>query len=98
MAPNKLVRTDHNAQTLDAFITTTSATVEGDEDRPTKRRKSDHDPDFASQLAKEAATGPRARIAQSECMLASVRELRKEAIKRCHAGERFPPFSCQTSG
>ncbi|KAL8279423.1 hypothetical protein RQP46_008235 [Phenoliferia psychrophenolica] len=86
VAPNKLVRTDQHAQTLDAFLTPTAA---GDEARPSKRRKSDHDPDFATQLAQEAASGggggPRARIAQSECLLKSVRDLRKESIARCHA-------------
>ncbi|KAK4704279.1 DNA mismatch repair protein MLH1, partial [Phenoliferia sp. Uapishka_3] len=84
VAPKSMVRTDQHAQTLDAFLTQTKTSID-DEERPTKRRKSDHDPDFANQLAKEAAIGPRVKIGQSECMLKSVKELRKEAIGRCHA-------------
>lgn len=61
------------------------------EERPTKRRKSDHDPAFAQELAKEnqsAGLGGsgRIKIVQSECLLKSVRDLRKEVVEGAHAG------------
>jgi DNA mismatch repair protein MLH1 len=97
IAPNKLVRTDHQAQTLDGMFTPHVSSdavgppeggVEGEAERPTKRRKgqSDHDPQFAALLAKEARehAAVRARIAQSECELTSIRELRGEVVRRRH--------------
>lgn len=88
VAPNKLVRTDQHAQTLDAMLHSigpSSTSGAGDDLRRSKRRKSDHDPAFASRLAAaEASKGVRTRIPQSDCMLKSVRELRKEVVSRCH--------------
>lgn len=99
IAPNKLVRTDHQAQTLDGMFTPhlSSNAVgpgeaegggEGETERPTKRRKgqSDHDPQFAARLAKEARDHAvvRARISQSECELTSVRDLRDQVVARRH--------------
>ncbi|BGP42915.1 DNA mismatch repair protein Mlh1 [Rhodotorula kratochvilovae] len=100
VAPNKLVRTDAQSQTLDAlFPTLPSASTskaraatgeedeEGADDRPSKKRKSDHDPAFAAQLAAEEAAAQRSarvRIAQSECALTSVRQLRKEVLEARH--------------
>ncbi|GJN93144.1 hypothetical protein Rhopal_006191-T1 [Rhodotorula paludigena] len=53
-----------------------------------KKRKSDHDPEFAQQLAAEQArqTSARVRIAQSECALTSVKQMRKEVIEERHDG------------
>ncbi|GAA6046741.1 hypothetical protein JCM3770_003144 [Rhodotorula araucariae] len=103
VAPNKLVRTDAQSQTLDALFPTLHATStskargastgeEGDgdgggQDRASKKRKSDHDPAFAAQLAAEQAAAQRSarvRIAQSECALTSVRQLRKEVLDARH--------------
>ncbi|TNY23865.1 hypothetical protein DMC30DRAFT_443994 [Rhodotorula diobovata] len=102
IAPNKLVRTDAQSQTLDALfpaLPSTSKTrnvvdadAEGDgteSDRPSKKRKSDHDPAFAAQLAAEQAAAQRSarvRIAQSECALTSVKQLRKEVLEARHKG------------
>ncbi|GAA5984671.1 hypothetical protein JCM10908_003452 [Rhodotorula pacifica] len=109
VAPNKLVRTDAQSQTLDALFpaaprTSTGkprrggasiaedgvdiATGEADASRATKVRKSDHDPAFAARLAAEQAAEARARvrIAQSECALTSVKQLRKEVIEARHEG------------
>lgn len=87
-APNKLVRTDYQAQTLDGMFPPTRPSSAPGEDRPTKRRKgpSDHDPEFATLLAKESSVqaASRARIAQSDCDLTSIRELRADVIKRRH--------------
>ncbi|GAA5836737.1 hypothetical protein JCM9279_007643 [Rhodotorula babjevae] len=109
VAPNKLVRTDAQSQTLDAlFPTLPSASklrktiVDPDDstddagaddrdadDRPSKKRKSDHDPAFAAQLVAEQSTAQRSarvRIAQSECALTSVKQLRKEVLEARHQG------------
>ncbi|GEM10824.1 DNA mismatch repair protein MLH1 [Rhodotorula toruloides] len=104
VAPNKLVRTDAQSQTLDAMFPTMPApstsraggktrdadpATNGDEDdRPSKKRKSDHDPAFATQLAAEQAAqkSARVRIEQSECALTSVRQLRKEVVEARHEG------------
>lgn len=106
VAPNKLVRTDAQSQTLDALLPVTSrastskfgnGTVptagegiesDGDEARPSKVRRSDHDPAFAARLAADQAAQARARvrIAQSECALTSVKQLRKEVIEARHEG------------
>lgn len=93
-APNKLVRTDQHAQTLDGMFLPVVQIVddegEGDTSRPSKRRKSDHDPDFASQLAEESMNllnSSRTKIAMSECLLKSVKDLRKSVIEKCHEGE-----------
>ncbi|TKA52333.1 hypothetical protein B0A53_04801 [Rhodotorula sp. CCFEE 5036] len=106
VAPNKLVRTDAQSQTLDALFPVTSragtsklrhGTVlkagegtesDGDEARPSKVRRSDHDPAFAARLAADQAAQARARvrIAQSECALTSVKQLRKEVIEARHEG------------
>ncbi|GAA5914914.1 hypothetical protein JCM6882_008108 [Rhodosporidiobolus microsporus] len=146
-APNKLVRTDAQSQTLDALFPTLPSTSssrsktrrgvpadvamyiddeagvkrrgkkgeeyssgddddeededegdeadEADEDRPSAAKKkkmkhphqSDHDPEFARRLAAEQAAGVRSarvRIAQSECALTSVRQLRKEVVEGRH--------------
>lgn len=113
-APNKLVRTDAQSQTLDALFpslgstsksssagtskhrsTAADSASEAEEDggssRPTKRKKhqSDHDPDFARKLQAEQAAqarSARVRIAQSECALTSVRQLRKEVVEGRHEG------------
>ncbi|KAI5476391.1 DNA mismatch repair protein MLH1 [Pseudohyphozyma bogoriensis] len=85
IAPNKLVRTDHHAQTLDALFHSTAQAADDAEDedgRPSKRRKSDHDPDFAERLAKEGKGEGRTRIPTSECMLKSVKQLRQEVMDR----------------
>ncbi|POY75927.1 hypothetical protein BMF94_1011 [Rhodotorula taiwanensis] len=103
VAPNKLVRTDAQSQTLDALFpaapkrdkkapasgergTDGRASDEDDGDRPTKVRKSDHDPAFAQRLAADQTAQNRARIriAQSECALTSVKQLRKEVIEARH--------------
>ncbi|GAA5876805.1 hypothetical protein JCM3774_003478 [Rhodotorula dairenensis] len=108
IAPNKLVRTDAQSQTLDALFPVTSragsskqrvgasetleegaATSDREsETRPSKVRKSDHDPAFAARLAADQAAQARARvrIAQSECALTSVKQLRKEVIEARHEG------------
>ncbi|GAA5899640.1 hypothetical protein JCM8208_000614 [Rhodotorula glutinis] len=107
VAPNKLVRTDAQSQTLDALFptlssasklrNTTATSVDADDsvdnadndDRPSKKRKSDHDPAFAAQLAAEQSTAHRSarvRIAQSECALTSVKQLRKEVLEARHQG------------
>ncbi|GAA6049587.1 hypothetical protein NBRC10513_005927 [Rhodotorula toruloides] len=99
VAPNKLVRTDAQSQTLDAMFPTlpTTSTIRAgdktreaadDQDRSSKKRKSDHNPAFASQLAAEQAAqkSARVRIAQSECALTSVRQLRKEVVEARHEG------------
>ena len=112
VAPNKLVRTDAQSQTLDALFPVTSrastsklrnGTVlqagegtesDGDETRPSKVRRSDHDPAFAARLAADQAARARARvrIAQSECALTSVKQLRKEVIEARHEGARCFPL------
>ncbi|GAA5824837.1 hypothetical protein JCM11251_005364 [Rhodosporidiobolus azoricus] len=146
IAPQKLVRTDAQSQTLDALFPSLGSTssssrsktrrgipadvaqyiddeagvkrrskggkgddyssdvaeedglIEGDdegaaEDRPSAPKKkkrthqSDHDPTFAAQLAAEQAASARSarvRIAQSECALTSVRQLRKEVVEGRH--------------
>ncbi|BGO94970.1 hypothetical protein NBRC10512_003870 [Rhodotorula toruloides] len=99
VAPNKLVRTDAQSQTLDAMFPTLPASSNSrtgdktreaadDDDRPSKKRKSDHDPAFATQLAVQQAKqkSARVRIAQSECALTSVRQLRKEVVEARHEG------------
>lgn len=122
VAPNKLVRTDAQSQTLDALFPVTSrastskarngtvpatgegvdaAASDGDEARPSKVRRSDHDPAFAARLAADQAAQARARvrIAQSECALTSVKQLRKEVIEARHEGARgflLPPCGAQT--
>lgn len=62
---------------------------QGDDSRPSKRRRSDHDPDFASQLAEENnnTMASRAKIPESLCMLKSVKDLRKAVEAKCHEGE-----------
>lgn len=94
IAPNKLIRTDQLTQTLDGMFTPQPSSdaaapeVEAELERPTKRRKggSDHDPQFAARLAKEAReqAAVRAKIAQSDCELTSIRELRAEVVDRRH--------------
>ncbi|BGP57805.1 DNA mismatch repair protein Mlh1 [Rhodotorula sphaerocarpa] len=111
VAPNKLVRTDAQSQTLDALFPSApkrpqrnrssdlqaddedadaadGANGHAEEERPTKMRKSDHDPAFAARLAADQAAQTRARIriAQSECALTSVKQLRKEVIEARHEG------------
>ncbi|BGP19480.1 DNA mismatch repair protein Mlh1 [Rhodosporidiobolus nylandii] len=111
IAPNKLVRTDAQSQTLDALFPSLGSSSlsksrsgaaayiddeasEAEEEgagRPAKKRKvqSDHDPAFARQLQAEQAAlarSQRVRIAQSECALTSVRQLRKEVIDGRHEG------------
>ncbi|GAA5921005.1 hypothetical protein JCM3775_004044 [Rhodotorula graminis] len=109
VAPNKLVRTDAQSQTLDGLFptipsasklrkaTTTSGVLDDGadaddrdaDDRASKKRKSDHDPAFAAQLAADQATAHRSarvRIAQSECALTSVKQLRKEVLEARHQG------------
>lgn len=109
VAPNKLVRTDAQSQTLDALFPTlpsasklrnatadpansTDAAGADDrdaDDRPSKKRKSNHDPAFAAQLAADQSTAQRSarvRIAQSECALTSVKQLRKEVLEARHQG------------
>ncbi|GAA5960575.1 hypothetical protein JCM21900_002848 [Sporobolomyces salmonicolor] len=51
-------------------------------DRPSKRRKSDHDPEFARLLVEEEMKqkASRVRLAQSDCALTSVRQLRQEVL------------------
>lgn len=113
VAPNKLVRTDAQSQTLDALFPVTSraststlgnGTVptagegiesDGDEARPSKFRRSDHDPAFAARLAADQAAQARARvrIAQSECALTSVKQLRKEVIEARHEGAHCFPLA-----
>lgn len=115
VAPNKLVRTDAQSQTLDALFPSApkrpqrnrssdlqaddedadaadGANGHAEEERPTKMRKSDHDPAFAARLAADQAAQTRARIriAQSECALTSVKQLRKEVIEARHEGG-LPP-------
>lgn len=116
VAPNKLVRTDAQSQTLDALFpaapkrdkkapasgergTDGRASDEDDGDRPTKVRKSDHDPAFAQRLAADQTAQNRARIriAQSECALTSVKQLRKEVIEARHEGEPRVLQSVDTS-
>lgn len=62
---------------------------EGEDSRPSKRRKSDHDPDFASRLAEENKSNmaSRTRIPESLCMLKSLKDLRKAVEAKCHEGE-----------
>ncbi|BGP34824.1 DNA mismatch repair protein Mlh1 [Rhodotorula toruloides] len=100
VAPNKLVRTDAQSRTLDAMFPTlpaastsgagskTREAADDDDDRPSKKSKSDHDPAFATQLAAEQAAqkSARVRVAQSECALTSVRQLRKEVVEARHEG------------
>ena len=74
VAPNKLVRTDQNAQTLDGMFPALSRTTATEEPK-SKRRKEDHEPAFESLLASEGGVG-RTKIPQSECVLKSVRGLR----------------------
>ncbi|KAM0749340.1 putative DNA mismatch repair protein [Meredithblackwellia eburnea MCA 4105] len=95
-APNKLVRTDQNAQTLHAFLaTTTTARAANDDDMdgeddtegPPKKRikQSDHSKEFAEKLEKEAKlVAVRTRIPQSECSLRSIADLRKAVTTGCH--------------
>ncbi|CEQ39385.1 SPOSA6832_00914, partial [Sporobolomyces salmonicolor] len=62
------------------------STLDDDEDtqgdRPSKRRKSDHDPEFARLLVEEEMKqkASRVRLAQSDCALTSVRQLRQEVL------------------
>ncbi|GAA6030858.1 hypothetical protein JCM8097_008910 [Rhodosporidiobolus ruineniae] len=143
IAPNKLVRTDAQSQTLDALFPSLGSSsksksrsnssrrsaasiyiddeagvagddyddeddeLEEEEDeanergassssRPAKKKskrqhqhQSDHDPTFARQLAAEQALQARTarvRIAQSECALTSVRQLRKKVVEERHEG------------
>ncbi|GAA5865798.1 hypothetical protein JCM1840_006251 [Sporobolomyces johnsonii] len=101
IAPNKLVRTDAQSQTLDALFPTIPAPAssrsrkgkekeisalngedETEGERASKRRKSDHDPEFARLLAEEETKqkASRIRLAQSDCALTSVRQLRQEVL------------------
>lgn len=82
--PKSFVRTDHNTQTLDSMFMPVV-----DEDRPSKRRKSDHEGG-----AVENQQAVRVKIPQSETVLTSVKDLRAEVIEKNDAGERrvsFPP-------
>ncbi|GAA6060191.1 hypothetical protein JCM10212_005192 [Sporobolomyces blumeae] len=109
VAPQKLVRTDAQSQTLDSMFPVLAnasgassrsskgkeraidqdggqdeAGSDGAEARASKRSKSDHDPAFAKVAAEEQARQmrlARVRIAQSECMLTSVRTLRANILQ-----------------
>lgn len=93
VAPNKLVRTDATTRTLDSMfghaspVMTVDANADdaGDESRPSKRRKKDNEVTFEKLLASEP-TGKNYKLAQSDCLLGSVQELRKEVVEKSHSG------------
>lgn len=100
-APNKLVRTDHSARTLDTmfsqtqFSTLTQSFVSAT-DRPSKRRK-----EGEAAVAEEIELSPKkvSRIGLSACKLKSVQELRKEVTARmsegaCYSDDVFRDWSC----
>lgn len=71
-----------------------AAAPDRDETRASKVRKSDHEPAFAARLAADQAAQAaraRVRIAQSECALTSVKQLRKEVLEARHEGKDAQP-------
>lgn len=92
VAPNKLVRTDHHAQTLDTlFAIAPSTASKSDGESLLKRRKVEKEEKIAVIDA-----GGRIKLAQSECSLKSVKELRKEVISGRHEGEIHNSLTCET--
>ncbi|KPV72610.1 uncharacterized protein RHOBADRAFT_29774 [Rhodotorula graminis WP1] len=72
VAPNKLVRTDAQSQTLDGLFPTIPSA--------SKLRKA------TTTSGATAHRSARVRIAQSECALTSVKQLRKEVLEARHQG------------
>ncbi len=96
LAPNKLVRTDAAARTLDTMFSTLPRTQSqvDDEGRMSKRRKGDtSDENLAASHGSSPDKG-KGRIKVSGCKLNSVQELRKDATARSDTGKsRFQIYS-----
>jgi hypothetical protein len=89
LAPNKLVRTDAAARTLDTMFSTLPRTQSqvDDEGRMSKRRKGDtSDENLAASNGSSPDKG-KGRIKVSGCKLNSVQELRKDATARSDTGK-----------
>ena len=69
-------------------ILTVEATMDDEENRPSKRRKDDNEVTYEKLLASEP-TGKNHKLIQSDCRLGSVQELRKVVVDNSHSGSFF---------